>query len=680
MKENTAAQKVVSNSTVLILLVAALAGFCTMSYEVVWFRILKFFVDNSIHSFAIMLTTFLFGITAGGFLFSRFIDSRKDPYLFLGFMQFGIGLLCILSVPVISQINSLMPALAKIFGESWNGEIAIRFAAFSCAMLLPTMLMGGAFPVISKIYSGGRQLVGKSIGEVYGVNTVGGVVGSFAGGFVLIPLLGVQNSIAAISAVNILAGAACIVAGSKVRRSAQLLIAGTGIVFALILFAAVPRNAFLPVYSFRYPSPNNTLLYLKENINGTTAVFQDARRPAQKYLLIDNTGEVSTDYFSMRAFRFLSLLPALYSAQASDALIVTFGSGIVAGSIAGLPGISHVDCVEICKEAFNAANNFSNENHDALHNPKINFIVNDGRNYVHTTGKRYDIISADATHPTSSDSWILYTREFYELCAKRLTDKGIMCQWIPLHGILERDYRIILNTFHKVFPFVAVYYSGGYKTIGHTVLLGSRSPLTIDFGRAQALLQDPQVKDDCAQLNVFSVYDFINGFLMDQDALPEFIGGVPVNTDDKPGIIFSKFELEKKPYMGLSPIIKNRKSIFSQLSGLNPDSVLAVRQKVERNFEAMGHVFEGQTLEYTEATLRMTQDFSRSKTETVKNLFESKAIFEQIISCYNAALQLDPEDFNAKFLLMRVSSEYDYLNKFLDAVHANGESGMPPQP
>jgi MFS family permease len=219
MKENTAAQKVVSNSTVLILLVAALAGFCTMSYEVVWFRILKFFVDNSIHSFAIMLTTFLFGITAGGFLFSRFIDSRKDPYLFLGFMQFGIGLLCILSVPVISQINSLMPALAKIFGESWNGEIAIRFAAFSCAMLLPTMLMGGAFPVISKIYSGGRQLVGKSIGEVYGVNTVGGVVGSFAGGFVLIPLLGVQNSIAAISAVNILAGAACIVAGSKVRRS-----------------------------------------------------------------------------------------------------------------------------------------------------------------------------------------------------------------------------------------------------------------------------------------------------------------------------------------------------------------------------------------------------------------------------------------------------------------------------
>ena len=680
MKEKTVTQVVVSNSTVLILIIAALAGFCTMSYEVVWFRVLKFFVDNSIHSFAIMLTTFLFGITVGGFVFSRFIDSRKDPFLFLGFMELGIGLLCILSVPVISQINSLISTLPKVFGESWNGEIAIRFVVFSFAMLLPTMLMGGAFPLISKIYSSSQLLVGKSIGEVYGINTIGGVLGSFAGGFVLIPLLGVQNSIAAVSATNILIGVACFVAGSKLRRPAQFFISGASIVLALILFAAIPRNAFLPVYSARYPPPANTLLYLKENINGTTVVFQDARRPAQKYMLIDNTGEVSTDYFSMRAFRFLALLPALYSAQASDALIVTFGSGIVAGSIAGLPGISHVDCVEICKEAFNAAKNFSSENHDVLNSPKINFIVNDGRNYVLTTGKRYDIISADATHPTSSDSWILYTKEFYELCGKRLTDKGVMCQWIPLHGILERDYRIILNTFHKVFPFVAVYYSGGYKTIGHTVLLGSKSPMAIDFGRAQALLQDTQIKDDLAQLNIYSVYDFLNGFLMDQDALPTFAGNVPVNTDDKPRIIFSKFELEKKPYMGLSPIIKNRKSIFSILCNLNPDSALAVQQKVERNFEAMGHVLEGQILEYKEATLRMAQDFSRSKAEIVKNLDESKAIFEQIISCYNAALQLDPEDYNTKFLLMRVSSEYDYLNSFLNALHANGENGMPRQP
>ncbi|HUI92555.1 MAG TPA: fused MFS/spermidine synthase [Chitinivibrionales bacterium] len=672
MKRKVVAVQAGSPHAVFILLIAALAGFCTMAYEVVWFRILKFFVDNSIHSFGIMLSTFLFGITVGGYLFPRFVDRKKDPLLFLGIMEFGIGLLCILSIPIISQLNNLMPALGKIFGENWNAEIIIRFVSFACAMLLPTMLMGGAFPVIGKIYSGGRPLVGKSIGEAYGVNTVGGVLGSFAGGFVLIPLFGVQNSVTVLSFLNILTGAACLLRGASLLKPLRLAVSGSCIVLACLLTIAIPQNAFLPVYGAKYPPPANTLLYLKENVNGTTAVFQDTRRPAQKYLLIDNTGEVSTDYFSMRAFRFLALLPALYCPQAQDALIVTFGSGIVAGAIAGLPGISHVDCVEICKEAFNAAKNFSAENHDVLNSPKINFIVNDGRNYVLTTGRRYDIISADATHPTSSDSWILYTKEFYALCKNRLNDRGIMCQWIPLHGILEKDYKIILNTFHTVFPYVAVYYSGGYKTFGHTVLLGSRSPMTIDFFKAQELFQNTQIKDDLVRLNINTIYDFFNGFLMDQDAIAQLAGSAPVNTDDKPRIIFSKFELEKKPFMELASIIKNRKSVYPQLSNLNPDSALAVKQRMERNFEAMGHVFDGLMLEYKEATLRIKQDFGKSKAQIIRNLMESKAIFEQMISNYQTALQLDPEDYNAKFLLMRVSSELDYLNSFLDAMQANG--------
>ncbi len=289
-------------------------------------------------------------------------------------------------------------------------------------MLLPTALMGGAFPVIGKMYSGNSAAVGKSIGEVYGINTVGGVLGSFAGGFVLLPLWGVQNSITAVSLINICIGFACLLAGSRLQRKTKIIISGNMLLLTGILLLAIPPNTFLNVYNHRYPPPKNTMLYCKENINGTTAVFQDAEKTGQKYLLIDGIGEVSTDYFSMRAFRFLSLLPAFYYPEAKNALIVTFGSGIVAGSIAGLPGLSHVDCVEICKEAFNAARYFAFENHDILDNPKINLIVNDGRNYVLTTDKRYDIISADATHPTSSDSWILYTKEFYELCRKK-TDR-----------------------------------------------------------------------------------------------------------------------------------------------------------------------------------------------------------------------------------------------------------------
>jgi spermidine synthase len=655
---------------ILILLIAAAAGFCTMSYEVLWFRVLKYFVDNSIHSFAIMLFTFLFGLTVGGFLFSRFIDSRKDRFLFLGFMEIGIGFLCIISIPLISETNTMITELNKIFGTDWSGEIVIRFITFSAAMLLPTALMGGAFPVFSKIYSRDPAAVGKSIGEVYGINTIGGVLGSFAAGFVFIPLWGIQNSITAVSCASIAIGVCCLFAGSRLRRSLKIIISAGSIISAGMVLLVIPKNAFLNVYASRYPPPYNEMLYCKENVNGTTTVFQDTRQNRQRFLLIDGTGEVSTDYFSMRAFRFLGLLPALYSPHARNALVVTFGSGIVAGSMAGLPGCEHVDCIEICKEAFNAARYFSFENHDVLHDPKINLLVNDGRNYVLMTDKRYDIISADATHPTSSDSWILYTEEFYGLCKSKLTDDGIMCQWIPLHGILERDYATILATFRAVFPFAAVYYSGGYKTIGHTVLLGATKPMKIDVGRAKKLFWDRQIKEDLAQVNVFTMYDFLNCFIMDQDGIRECAASAPVNTDDRPRVIFSKFELHDKPYMGIAPLMRYRKSIDAQLCGMDNDTIEQIQRTVDKNFEAMGNSIEGQILEFEEYTMRNKQDFTGSNEAIVKNLNASKALFERAIERYEKAMSLNPDDHHTGYLLSRASGEYQYLNSFLEKTNA----------
>jgi spermidine synthase len=666
----TAAANSPRNTTVLILSIAAAAGFCTMSYEVLWFRVLKYFVDNSIHSFAIMLTTFLSGLTVGGFLFSRFIDSKNNRFLFLGFMEIGVGFLCIISIPLISGTNTMITDLNKIFGTNWSGEIVIRFIAFSAAMLLPTALMGGAFPVLGKIYSRDPAAVGKSIGEVYGINTIGGVLGSFAAGFVFIPLWGIQTSITAVSCVSIGIGIICLFAGSPLRRTRTIILSGCIMISAGILVVKIPQNAFLDVYRSRYPLPYNEMLYCKENVNGTTTVFQDTRQNRQRFLLIDGTGEVSTDYFSMRAFRFLGLLPALYSPHARNALVVTFGSGIVAGSIAGLPGCEHVDCIEICREAFNAAQYFTFENHDVLHDPKINLLVNDGRNYVLTTDRRYDIISADATHPTSSDSWALYTEEFYRLCKSKLTDEGIMCQWIPLHGILERDYRILLATFHAVFPFAAVYYSGGYKTIGHTVLLGSTKPMKIEVRRAKDLFLDSRIKEDLAQVNVFTMYDFLNCFIMDQEGIQECAGRVPVNTDDRPGIIFSKFELHDKPYMGIAPLIRNRKSISGQFYGMDSDTIAQIQRTVDKNFEAMGSSIEGQILEFEEYTMRNKQDFTGSNEAIVKNLNASKALFERAIARYEKSMSLNPDDHHTGYLLSRASGEYKYLISFLEKMTA----------
>jgi len=568
----------------------------------------------------------------------------------------------LVSIPLISRLYELIDWLGKLVGGGWNAEAGIRFAVFSLAMIVPTTLMGGAFPLVVRIYSARSESLGTSVGRVYGVNTIGCVLGSLLAAFVLLPWLGTQHAITAASFTNLLVGVACIVAGSRLPARTAGAVSGGSFGVAVVVAALIPDNAFLGVYSHVYPAPANDLLYLKENVNGTTAVFQDADRKSQKFLLIDGRGEVSTDYFSMRAFRFLGLLPAFHVTEPKRALIVTFGSGIAAGSIVGLPGLQRADCVEICDDAFHAASFFAAENHDVLQSPKIRLIVNDGRNYVLTTDERYDIISADATHPTSSDSWILYTSEFYGLCKNRLTDGGVMSQWIPLHGILERDFKTILKTFHSAFPFVAVYYSGGHKTMGHTVLLGSNRPLSIDFAAAEKLFQNDRIKEDLGRVNVFTVFDLLNGFITDEGGVDELAAGAPLNTDDLPRIIFSKSELMRTPYMGLAPIAPYRKSPLAHIGNVDAARSVQIRQTVERNFEAMGYTIEGQIIEFEERKRRITQDPDHPKRSELE---ESRALFEQAISKYQMALEINPDDVQTRQLLTRAVSEYRSLRAFL---------------
>ncbi len=525
---------------------------------------------------------------------------------------------------------------------------------------------GATFPLLVKVCSTGSGQLGHKIARVYALNTAGGAVGSLAAGFVLLPWVGVQRSIDVVSATNVLVGLSVLVASGAPRRAA--IAASATLVGALaIALVTVPSDAIAAIYSERYAPQNHELLYLHESISGTTAVIREVGRDGvgdRRYLIIDGRGEVSTDYFSMRAFRLLALLPAFYAAHASRALVVTFGSGIVAGSIGALSELRHADCVEICDEAFQAARYFSEENHDVLDNPKMHFVVDDGREYLLTTREEYDIISADATHPASGDSWVLYTREFYELCARRLGDGGVMSQWVPTHGVRESDFKTILETFHAVFPYVSLYYSGGYKAAGHVVLLGSRSPLRIDVRRAERLFADERVRTDLADVNVLSLPDLFNCFLFDQGAIDAFAAGAPVNTDDRPIVAFSASETPRVPRSWLASVARFRQSVFAQLSGMDDQAAPGIEQGLRTSFEATTYAVEGQILEAEEYAERLSLDLDRPDERTRQGLERSRSLLEQVVAKYAAALRTNPKEAHTRYLMMHAAAEMQALDRF----------------
>jgi len=106
-----------------------------------------------------------------------------------------------------------------------------------------------------------------------------------------------------------------------------------------------------------------------------------------------------------------------------------------------------------------------------LHDSRLQIILQDGRNHLLATQKKYDVITADATHPWSADSWIWYIRGMYRLVRSRLMEQGIFCQWVPLHRMSIDDFKCILRTMGAEFPHLSLWYTGAGRGIGRSISL-----------------------------------------------------------------------------------------------------------------------------------------------------------------------------------------------------------------
>jgi len=74
--------------------------------------------------------------------------------------------------------------------------------------------------------------------------------------------------------------------------------------------------------------------------------------------------------------------------------------------------------------------------------------VRDGRAALLREDRRFDVIEVDALYPWRAGSGMLYSQEFYELCARRLKPRGVLCVWGPTQRAQD--------TFRRVFPRILI--------------------------------------------------------------------------------------------------------------------------------------------------------------------------------------------------------------------------------
>jgi spermidine synthase len=518
----------------LILAGYGLSGFAALGYQVVWTRLLAIFTLNAVFSFTIMLATFLAGLALGSALMSRRIDRVQRPLALFGALQLAIGLCGVLVLFVFAKL----PTLVQIFASIPDYVTALGAELFTAAitLLLPTLLIGATFPVAARVLgsqpaaqqnqeldthdSPERGSVGDGIGRLYAVNTLGAMLGSLVAGFVLIPTIGMQHSALALATLNLAIGALTLLAGQPAGMRSRRAIGGVGatIAAAAVAAALLPPGFYL---GFR-EGATSQLIFYKEGVDATVAVFE-VKQPPLKVSFVNGRNEVPTDAQSMRAFYVLGHLPALLRPNAQQALMVSFGNGIATGAMAR-HHIPHIQAVELVEGQVEAAQLYSAENRHVLDNPAVQIAHEDGRNVLLRSPVRYDIITADATHPINTSSWALFTHEFYGLVRQHLADDGVFIQWLPFHDLASQDFRDIVKTFQSTFPHTSLWYTGG----PHTFLVATPQPLT----RADVLGLDARLADSAAGADLGDSRKLASDLLMEEDAVMRYTAGARVVTDD----------------------------------------------------------------------------------------------------------------------------------------------------
>src|SRR5438046_3752163 len=177
----------------LVLLTLAVSGFVSMMYEVAWTRALSAMIGSSTYAFSIMLVTFLIGIALGSSIVSR---RRPAATLrLLGLMQLGVAIGGVVFLVGYLGAPYALLSLIRAFYYTFPAILTIQFILCAGLMILATLCMGATFPIASQLYSSRFKILGRSIGNIYSVNTVGAIVGSLVAGFVLMPLIGTERTI-----------------------------------------------------------------------------------------------------------------------------------------------------------------------------------------------------------------------------------------------------------------------------------------------------------------------------------------------------------------------------------------------------------------------------------------------------------------------------------------------------
>lgn len=498
------------------LLAAALSGALLLALEVLWFRLLLLHVRGTATSFAAMLAIVLAGIACGGLLASLWLRlvRRPEPNDWLTVitaLSCGGGL--ILGYQLLPTATATSPWLV--------GLLLMASTAVGSGLL---------FTLLCHAYARIMPEPSRATGRMLVANTTGGMLGASLGGLALLPLLGIEQSLALLLCGYCLCGLLVLPSYKPTPLFGWVLITA----LALFLFPWDQDEKHLAAAVAPWKKlDNSTLVYQREGLYETVQLLE--RRlfdQALAHRVVTNGDSMSgTERDSRRYMKLFAWLPMALHPGIESSLLISYGLGSTAEALLSDPQLKTLQVVDISAEILAASRLTHAGRAEPLDDPRVTITLQDGRHHLLTDPQQYDLITGEPPPPRLAGVVNLYTSEYFNLIRARLKPNGLTTYWLPVDQLTAASSQAILAAFCSAFPDCSLWSGSNYNWI----LLGSRDGAQpVSANQLERLWQTPSIRPNLTALGFETAAQLGTSFIADAEQISDWIAGTPALTDNHP--------------------------------------------------------------------------------------------------------------------------------------------------
>lgn len=584
----SASDEVIENARTLLVLVAFGTAVSSFVYEIGWIRMLSLVLGSATHSFELMLSAFILGLALGAFTIRTRTESVASLRT-LGYVQLAMGALAVATLPIYMESFTWMADFMAAFSRSPAGYRAFslsRYVICLAVMLPATFCAGMTLPLITRLLMRGDHGE-RAIGLVYGVNTLGSIVGVALSGLVLLPWLGLKWMLVAGALIDVALGAAVLARVWKYSerrlRRRDWVPAAIGVSALFILGASANFNqSVLTSGVFRYGSANvpkvpDVLFYS----DGRTATVSVRRIVLSKGLSLATNGKpdasLGREWFLPPNVRgpfthdasTQTLLPLILLAHAPNATVgavIGQGSGMSSHTLLLDQKLTKLVTIEIEPEMIRASRKFYPANRMVFDDPRSTFAIDDARSYFASQRRRFDLILSEPSTPWVAGVSGLFTAEFYAHVRRYLTPSGVFGQWLHLTEINDGLVLSVIRAVSEQFPSYTIY------AVGNRDILVVASPAAQLPKPDWSVFERPRIADALRRVYPLTpaILDALH--MADGRTLAPLLGSGAANSDFYPTLDLGA---EKARYMneaangfvglvsdrfGIAPILERRRT------------------------------------------------------------------------------------------------------------------------